>query len=308
MKKILLLISSMLSLSASSQTFVYHPFPDSAASWNIEAHWPCGFGFDTWQYLYSYTLAGDTTIASNLYHKLQVPVKVIVSHGGCTQPGTWTTPGYYAGAIRQDTAARKVFFIESGATTEELLYDFNMVVGDTVKGYTERTNPEIDTIESIDSVLVGSDYRKRWTVNVCYQISFIEGVGSTFGLLENSPGCITDGGTALVTCFKQNGNTLFPNTATNCDLISGVNAISQENHSLIISPNPFHTSAFVSVTSLFEDADMKIYDVLGMLVHREKLESLTSFPLKRDKLSNGIYFLQITTEKGQSATLKFIVD
>jgi hypothetical protein len=48
--------------------------------------------------------------------------------------GTWTKPGYYAASIRQDTAARKVYIVPRNQTSEQLLYDFNMQVGDIFMG------------------------------------------------------------------------------------------------------------------------------------------------------------------------------
>jgi hypothetical protein len=167
MKKIILFVTLLISFNAKSQTSVYHPFPDSAANWNIVSHRPCGLGFDMWEYNYSIVISGDTLINGNTYHKLDIPVQVIETHGACNSNGTLVSPGYYAGCIRQDTSIKKVFFVPPSDSVEWLLYDFNMAVGDSVKGYTGTFAFPVEVVQNIDSVLVGNSYRKRWIINSC---------------------------------------------------------------------------------------------------------------------------------------------
>lgn len=308
MKKFLLLIVTLFTLTANSQTSVYHPFPDSNAVWNIDSYQNCGLGFDYWQHLYSIIISGDTTISNVIYHKLEVPIEVIISNGMCLASGTWTMPGYYLGSIRQDTSIRKVFFVPPLDSIEQLLYDFNMQVGDTVKGFTGSFIGQADIVQSIDSVLVGSDYRKRWIIAPCYGIYFIEGIGSTYGLIEKSPGCATDQNSYLITCFKQNSISLYPDTVTTCNLITGVKNILYKPFFTTISPNPFHTLSLLEVSSEFETAELKIYNTLGMLLKEERILHQKSIMLNRDKLSNGIYFLQLTNENGETIIEKFMVE
>src|SRR5258705_7649220 len=151
MKKLLLLLATIFTLTANAQTSVYHPFPDSSAIWNFHTtQWICNFGGTIHSY-YSITISGDTLISSQVYHKLLTPFVQSIIMGNCT-PYIYSG---YKGAIRQDTADRKVFFVPPSASNEQLLYDFNMQVGDTVKGYLESWALPSDTVQSIDSVLVG---------------------------------------------------------------------------------------------------------------------------------------------------------
>ncbi|MDA9312690.1 hypothetical protein OAD50_03035 [Vicingaceae bacterium] len=55
-----------------------------------------------------------------------------------------------------------------------------MQVGETVQGYIQSTGLQTETVQSIDSVLVGTVNHKRWTINTYYNIYFIEGIGSTY--------------------------------------------------------------------------------------------------------------------------------
>lgn len=295
-------------MSANGQTSVYHPFPDSNAIWNFDSYQWCGLGFDNWEHLYSIKMTGDTVINSTNYHKLEVPAEVIESNGMCNATGSWTISGHYAGSVRQDSALKMVYFVPPSETTEQLLYDFNMVVGDTVIGYTSTHAYPADTVQSIDSVLVGNSYRKRWKLSSVYEIYFIEGIGSTYGLVELSPGWLVDHNSYTLTCFQQNGLTLYPNTTMNCDLITGVNNIASDKFLINIYPNPFHTTALLQLHPDFSKGDLKVYNSLGSLITTQTISNQNSLTLNRDNLSNGLYLLHLTNSRGQMTVEKLIIE
>src|SRR5688572_26179253 len=134
MKRILLLLLIFYSTSSSAQTSVYHEFPDSNAVWNFHCvQWMCmpvGPGPANVQFDYSITMIGDTTINGLIYHKLFTPFIQIINNTNCQM---WMGTGY-KGALREDTALRKVYYVPQSDTAEQLLYDFNLQVGDTVQG------------------------------------------------------------------------------------------------------------------------------------------------------------------------------
>jgi len=172
----LTLLLIFYSLVSTGQTSVYHPFPDSSALWNIHFSLYC-FSNGTGNENYSITISGDTTISAHTYHKLTTPFIQSLSTGICSGPVSG-----YKGSFRQDTLAHKVFYIPRDSSSEQVLYDFNLHTGDTVKGYLEARAYPKDIVNTIDSVLVGTQYRKRWSINSAYHIQWIEGVGSTYGL------------------------------------------------------------------------------------------------------------------------------
>lgn len=233
MKKLLLLTLSAFSIIAKSQTSVYHPFPDSGAVWNFSTgHW-CGieFGYDALQKYYSIRVSGDTLINDTNYNKLIVPTQIYHSDGMCNMYGTWATAGYYAGAIRQDIANKKVFFVDTASNLEQLLYDFNMQVGDSVKGFLNPFSSfeEQRTVYAIDSILVGNSYRKRWILSNCYwesetpndaDIYFLEGIGCNGGLIDrNAISCSFDIYNSPVLCFTQNDTAFAPPPYTTCSYL-----------------------------------------------------------------------------------------
>ena len=301
MKKILQMMAFLFAVTAKSQTNVYHPFPDSAALWNfslVAMCWPNGWEFDS----YSVQMTGDTVINGQVYHKLSIP---FVQHNAtdlCSE-----SVGYQ-GAVRQDTSIKKVFYVLPADSVEHLLYDFNMQVGDSVKGFIEESTSNNEVVQSIDSVLVGINYHKRWNINPAYNIFLIEGVGSTYGLIKKSPGNIVDQKDYSLTCFSQNDIPLFPDTSVNCEIINDVKNISSNSYHASIAPNPFHISAILHAGSQNGCISLRIYNSIGLLVKEDIILNEEKYILKRAELCNGIYFLHLIYSKGEMTTEKFIID
>lgn len=288
MKRLILCISCFLFAfnEANSQTNVYHPFPDSNAVWNMHYYQYC-FGPVT-QENYSILMSGDTVISSQTYHKLSIPyVQVITSTCGLN-----TTTGY-KGAVRQDIALKKVFFVPPSSSTEELFYDFNLQVGDTVVGYfgtTFSTMPEI--VQSIDSVLVGGNYHKRWQINPLYQVEFIEGVGSTYGLFVPLPGGnITEQPQRTIVCFSQNDTTRYPFNVSVCNAILPVGSVENTENEVLIYPNPCSDFLTIQFANESNNRYLQIVDIMGKVVVQQSLVGLNNFVDLRDQKS-GFYFVK----------------
>lgn len=290
MKKIFVFLLVLLAARSSGQS--YHEFPDSNAVWNFHYGAYCFWEGSSDEY-YSIVIAGDTVINGIQYNALRTPYLQSNSVGVCGSALTGQ------GAFREDVAQRKVYFIPSGETTEYLLYDFTMQVGDSVKGYTQRFG-QYDIVQAIDSVLVGSSYRKRWIVNNCYNIHFIEGIGSTFGLFNQSPGCFTDMPYYTLTCFSQEGNTLFPSTVTSCDVITSTAEVKREAE-FKLYPVPARNELHIT-QDLSSSGIIRITDVSGKMITKcEKSHTIDiSF------LSPGFYFLSIENASGTREVSRFI--
>lgn len=298
MKKLLLLILVTFSWPMKAQTSVYHPFPDSNAVWNYQYILNCSMGYA--EEYYSLTILGDTTISAQSYHKLFIPHVQSFSSGTCE----FHSIGY-KGAFREDTLNRKVFFIPPFQSSEQLLYDFSLQVGDTIQGYLDYFGLP-STIQIIDSILIGSTFRKRWILS-CYGIQIIEGIGNTYGLIEYLPGCATDFPDYTLTCFSQNEETLYPDIASNCELISNIKGVSDKIFISTLFPNPFNSTATLTLNSDFGIAELKIFNALGKEVGRQNINSFST-TINREGLSNGIYFYQVATNNRQLTSGKFTIE
>jgi hypothetical protein len=300
MKKLLLLIATLSVFSVKSQTFVYHPFPESNATWNVNMSQAMCFmlGFSSEDY--SITISGDTIIKDLVYQKLTSPFVQFSFSGGCTQINF---PGY-RGAIRQDVANKKVYYVPPSQITEQLLYDFTMEVGDTVKGYLESFNHPLDIVTEIDSVLVGDNYRKRWNINPCYEIYLIEGIGSTFGLLQPSPGCATDMDYYSLTCFNQNGQSLYPDPSAECQLITSTNDIEPNSDDLLVFPNPSNGSFTVEFYRPIDILEVRLTNMIGNIVFQTKISNKNKINI--DNLPSGAYLLSIIKNESRTTFRKII--
>jgi hypothetical protein len=282
--------------AAKAQTNVYHPFPDSNAVWNFNYSlvcmmWPGGSTHAN----YSIIISGDTIINNTQYKKLYIPAVDLNMSGTCNEPN-----GGYKGAIRQDTTNRKVYIIPPVSVSEVLLYDFSMQVGDTLKGYLTQWFFSPDTVQAIDSILIGNSYRKRWVINYCYDFYLIEGIGSTYGLTEQSPGCILDCCPGIyLTCFKQDNQILYPDTATTCEIIT-VSVDEKENmeHGITIFPNP--ASDVLNISFNVEkpgDVALLLYNLLGqetIFLLSEKVNiGENNINVSVADMPDGIYFLKL---------------
>lgn len=296
MEKLLILIFTLLTGFAKGQTSVYHSFPDSNAAWNFHFESYC-FSKGKGDENYSIILSGDTIINSKTYHKLTTPYVKSFSTGTC---GGKTTG--YKGAIREEKAIKKVFYVSTTDTIEKLLYDFNMNVGDTVKGYIQSFSlPTADIVISIDSVLVGSTYRKRWKINSDYNIQIIEGIGSTYGLFEHSPGSVTDLPDYSLICFQQNGQSLYPNATANCQHITPVYTIDKFSNHINVFPNP-STGYFIIDFNNSEIKEIKLSDLNGNVVLQKKTNKQTQ--TKIENIKNGTYILTIIDSANRTINRK----
>jgi len=307
MKKLLLLFLLSFALSAKAQTSVYHPFPDSDAVWNIDyQQYSISFQCTLYESQYSYIIDGDTSINGHNYHKLWTPV---VFHDTCN--GGFFCCGGYNGCIRQDTTMKKVFYIPSYDSTEQLLYDFNLQVGDTIKGFLTRTCGGTK-VTGLDSILINHNYRKRWNLN--YGLNIIEGIGANNGLLEGLCSILCDCQSMLM-CFTQNNIILYADSSfpfydlqRRCDVITSTNNLTKKNSSITLSPNPFHSTSTLSIfDSRFTKGDLKIYDLMGGLVQQQIITNQSTI-INRNGLCDGLYFYRLSNSEGLMLTGKFVVN
>jgi Secretion system C-terminal sorting domain len=73
-------------------------------------------------------------------------------------------------------------------------------------------------------------------------------------------------------------------------------------------PNPFHSSAILTLSPTFENSNYKIYNAVGAFIREGMIINQKSFVLNRNGLANGFYFLQLTNESGQQLIKKFEVE
>lgn len=296
MRSILFFFFSIIALEGYGQSSIYHPFPDSNAVWNWHFN---NYYCTPWSPIdeeYSYSIDGDTIIGSVQYHKILTPF-VQINNTGC---GTFNNVGY-VGSIRQDIINRKVYCILPGDTVEHLIFDFTLQVGDSVPTIPYSCDSKI-FISQVDSVLIGTTYRKRWSDGGWNII--IEGIGANWEFLK--PMCnIIDGASGMLTCFRQDGASVYPDSLFNCSFITNIKSISNNQSAMNLFPNPFNSSMTVSIN--VEKASMLIYNSIGEFVREVKINYYSTV-ISRNGLIGGIYFYRLLYNNGEISAGKFAID
>ena len=323
MKKIaLLFILGTISLGFFAQNYV--PFPSSNASWIdivfCDEH--------------HYELVGDTVVNGVVYHALYLNTKAYTQGPtGCPNFNSYSIYGYYAGAYRNDSVNKKVFFLPPNLTRDTLLYDFNLSLGDSLpisyKNTLNYSNITL-TVSRIDSVFLGGVYRKRFTFNYCAftntdSLKLIEGIGSNQNLLGDYVIC-DPWQTGTLFCFKQNSQIVYSHPNGTCQLITGLTEHSVEKFlNVSISPNP--TNGVVKVESEVGIVSVEVFNLSGLRYTLLSL-SLTNYnnfkrasrynsaeaasldvhskSIDLTNLVQGIYFLKIELENGEVVSKKII--
>ncbi len=313
MKKILFISILFLQLAiAKGQAWIYHPMPDSNAVWRqYHLNWsggPTGCDFE-----YQYTMNSDTIIGTYTYHKIYT-----TGIGNIYCPPEYYYH-FYVGGMRQDIPAKKVYFHSYNDTTERLLYDFSLNVGDTIKRYYNGTEgysfssftSGAALITEIDSVLVGSNYYKRFkNLNSSANFEFIEGVGSKSGLIETwMPGLEASW---RLTCFKKNDTIIYsPPYSGTCDLVDsswvGIYKYNKIEIAVSISPNPNNGQMTLSY-HLAQTAELSIYDMQGRrLITYTLPPNNQTLNLNLEELNAGIYYYSLHTHDKQLKTEKLVI-
>ena len=308
------LVISAFCFTANAQTNVYHPFPDTNAIW-------------AWRYwdLYSYPagevrngMRGDTIINGKNYKK-------IYSIRDTTITDLPYAPSTYYAAIREQN---KRIYTVIDTSKEQLLYDFNLLVGDTITYHYSLGIQGIDTfsrvVTAIDSILLlDGKYRKRWSLASSINCSFsdivVEGVGSV--LIYDSQGLFTPlynydctcSTVSQFTCFKNNDTTLYVgNTLCNkcfCSLLTGIDNVEDKQTQINISPNPSNGKFILKMDNgqlSINNYQLSIYNVMGEKVKEATIN--TQSTIVNLNSPSGIYFYQIKDKEQIIGNGKLIIN
>ena len=287
--KNIFLILGFLFIVISVQAQQYVPFPKSGAAW-LQT-WVDGSSRPISGYTELIALEKDTTINSISYIMLSS-----VRRYDSNTPAGWVYGFYNAwrGAMREDSS-KHIYFYNLSENKEYLLYNFNLKVGDTLP---KGINNEYGNIfiSSIDSILLNGAYHKRFGLtrpnsglNNPY-VFIIEGVGSTFGLISELMQPFEQVHT--LRCFTKGIEQVYPEFSANCIFYLGYNENFEDKTKLNIFPNPSTGQLTIQTQSIFSDSYICVRDVLGRIVHQEKLQ----FPNQNINISSqpkGLYFVEL---------------
>ena len=259
----------------------YIPFIDTTAKWSVLVFDFINCGPTGKCDYVNYRFEGDTIISGFKYYKLWAAL------GG-------TTNYSFVELLREDTIKRKVYSCSYYyPDSDQVLYDFNLHTGDTLKRYMPFDT--LLVVTKIDSFKLSSDniIRKKFTLKSpnCKSVyTFAEGIGGDQGPFYMA--CFFElKGTNLV-CYSKNGNTLYPDHPTDdCSKANYINNI--DNYTAFKLYSTQRNS--INITgNLPADAIIKLFDLKGTQILYNKGE--TTIDLYENY--NGILFYEIISQQG----------
>ena len=290
----------------------YHPFPTENTVWT-EYFYPGGGDFNTLYHNFSLK-DKDTIINGKSYQKLYFSFDTIF------------TENKVCGAIREEDKRIYYYSFDSlinlltplsppipvPVDTEIILYDFNLQVGDTITADQYRLRAETLVVTKIDSILIGSEYRKRyhfgWDGDIITFEEWIEGIGCRRGLLSDIGYWPTNDWNSWLICCIQNGEVLYhENGFVNCYNINP-NAVQllKNDAKIKVVPNPAYSSIQVELDKP-EYRKLIISDLSGNKLTEYDLKDKHSLLIDRGGFSSGMYFISVYDKKGNIQTLKVLL-
>ncbi len=311
MKRVLILFIIIKCCNVSFAQFnVYHKFPTDTCQWLIGTQ---QFGNPD-IYTHANYFLGDTIMNNFLYIKIYVEVAEY-----------W---GIYM--FREDTVNHKVYAkaLEPNwynqDTTEYLLYDFGLAIGDSVLINWHNTYDFVSTVPrnmhctAIDSVLCEDGYHKRlkmeffetpyWNLfNFQNYDYWVEGVGSSFGIFYFIPSAIGFWGDQFLVCFFAENYPNSPIYGIYCYFYIENTHESNIKLNLNVFPNPASSGQPIYFKHINSIKEVLITDINGRNIGQLQNVYGDTYTLPSEINTEGIYILSITDNLGNIFHQKIII-
>jgi len=247
---------------------------------------------------------GDTIIFNKVFKKLYI-----------SDYDSLISNKTYIGAMREDSIGRVYFTgnnnplisIGFSDSTETVLYDFSLEVGDTF--FIQNSLDSIQIVNFIDSVLISEQWRKRinFIQNSLSKRVWIEGIGDTKGLFF--PVQFEFEHYQLLVCYEDS-QIFWTNPEITFDCLTlGIEDISQMNNDkLQIYPNPATNEITFDFKNFTQEQDFEIliYNAVGIEVKKENLsKNDQNKTINIKDLNSGIFYYRIISNS-QFYSGKFI--
>lgn len=238
-------------------------------------------------YIIQHYCNGDTIINDTTYYKL---FEYCIHYPFY---GLSDTTSKYIGAIR-NSENKKIIIIRRWTDFAEIIYDFNLNIGDTIKvGY---GSDDKQIVQEIDSIAYCGIYHKRYitwkntNIDPVEIQAYVEGIGCSYGLID--PIFPHFESYSDLVCYTETNN----NVCEPCELLLDYSTYAEKSDNLLIYPNPVKDQINISLKYKIDHVD--IYNSLGRLIcsvskiNNEQVEIEVN-------LNPGIYLIKVQSEKRQ---------
>ncbi len=311
-KKLLLLLIPTFFLTETNAQDEYHPLLDTSAIWNFERVIECEYYTPYYHFNYSLLIEEDTIINDVEYHQLKRPAFEFSTpawfDGVVEDCGPNPMETGYIGALRENIIERRVYFLAAGETEESLLYDFSLEVGDTLIGYISEFGFEPLIVSAVDSVLIGSNYRKRWIIpvdgsDIEYSIRYIESIGGLHGLVQPDPFFYLHSPVTDLICYSNGDGLIYPDGDESCMIITHSTNEFAAKQGIEVFPNPARGIFSVTLPTNLKTgtSHLRIIDVNGCVVKEQSL-SHSQNSINTESWPAGMYLLQVISGQDEMLT------
>jgi hypothetical protein len=194
----------------------------------------------------------------------------------------------------------RVYFKEAFSSSEFLLYEFDLDVGDTLPlSFINNFSVPI-VVAEIDTLYFDGVPHRRYSLegsSVFYD-ELIEGVGNINGPIQHL-GLGIDISHTLV-CFSLDGNSQFPDSSAECssNTVMSVDELYPKENSIAVYPNPSRGKVTIQINSNQLITQFILFDTVGKELKR-RMVSDDYIELEREQLPQGIYYLQLLFSDGK---------
>ena len=269
--------------------------------------WHCGYWFyDVWGNQDTHTedivyyIGADTTISSFDYKHIYRRGYTYING---TNESYFNEPTNHF--VRQ--VGRTIRYFDVSQNTDSLFMDYSLTIGDVNSVLLSGCGLDQDTIQKVDSILVGSDYRRILYNDTVQGVAIYEGIGHLELFSEHSgemyiPGCQGGGFSYSLYCYGENDIPLWDasyGSSIDCHVNVGVEQSQFLDFKIV--PNP--ATDFIEIKGLIKESfQVDIYSLEG-----KKHISSSAALIDVSSLNQGVYMLIITDSNGNASSQKLIL-
>lgn len=187
----------------------------------------------------------------------------------------------------------KTFRYFSMDSTEKIVYDFNLVEGDTIQRFNLSQSSLIVGEVGFTELLDGKQ-RKFYEIKTpCGNLEVIEGVGEIEGFLSIINTCSLNEGFNCLHQYSSKNQVLFEkNRPKHCWYTSSIKESTINN--VRVSSNPIVNNFTITWESFNQKMNLKIYNVAGLEIEKKSIQS--GEIIDCTSWINGIYFYHLYDE------------
>jgi hypothetical protein len=210
------------------------------------------------------------------------------------------------GFLREESGI--VYYRDYYLNEDKVLYNFNLESGDTATIYNDFCGDWMVIIMDVDTVDYYGVQRKRWTLEGWSGEYWIEGIGSTNGLLYSMLyECSADIYKELICCHENDALIFMKEYEDKCYQTNvGIGETADESH-VIINPNPVIQGQTFVIQCDKDIVEVDVYNSAGVLAKQFASDQQKTLSISSGTLMPGFYLVRIKAADSQVFSKKFII-